>query len=605
MGRVLAALAGVLLMAAAAASPAAAGGVTGLALYGTPKYAADAGHLDYADPAAPKGGDLRLAVVGGFDNLNPFILRGQAAAGAAMAFQTLTEGTSDEPFSEYGLLAETIEVAPDRSWVAYTLRPEARFNDGTPVTVEDVIWSFETLRDQGHPQYRLYYANVAKAEQTGPGTVRFTFTGSTNRELPFIMGELPVLPKHFFSKDRPFNATTLTPLVGSGPYEVAAVDAGRSISYRRVKDWWGKDLPFSHGRYNFDTIRYDYYRDADVAFEAFKAGAVDFRVENSAKNWVTGYDIPAVADGRIVREEIKHQDPQGMQGFFFNTRRPLFQDRQVREALAWLFDFEWTRTNLMYGQYQRTTSFFANSELAAGGPPTAAEQAILEPYRGREPDPVFSQAFQPPTTDGSGNIRQNLRTALDLLARAGWTLRDGRLVNQASGQPLNFEILIDQPIMDRIVQPYFRNLSRAGITATVRLVDSAQYQNRLNNFDFDMIIETVPQSLSPGNEQREYWTSAAAGQEGSRNLAGVRDPVVDALVDRLIAAPDRETLVATTRALDRVLLWNWYVIPQWHNERHNVAYWNRFGHPATPAKYGLPFDSTWWVDNAKDAALHR
>ncbi len=587
------------------ACPALADGVSGLALYGTPKYPADASHLDYADPAAPKGGALRLAVVGAFDSLNPFILRGVAAAGGGMVFDTLTEGTSDEPFSEYGRLAETIEVAPDRSWVAYTLRPQARFHDGTPVTVEDVIWSFETLRDQGHPQYRLYYANVAKAEQIGPNAVRFLFTGTGNRELPLIMGQLPVLPKHAFTKDHPFNATTLTPLIGSGPYEVAEVDAGRTISYRRVKDWWGQDLAFSHGRYNFDTIRYDYYRDADVAFEAFKAGAIDVRVENSAKNWATGYESPAVADGRIVREEIKHQDPQGMQGFVFNTRRPVFQDRRVREALAWLFDFEWTRTNLMYGQYQRTTSFFSNSELAAEGPPTPAELAILEPYRGREPDPVFSQAFVPPATDGSGTIRQNLRTALDLLAKAGWGLRDGKLVNQASGAPLTFEILLDQPIYDRITQPYLRNLARAGITANVRMVDSAQYQNRLNAFDFDMIMDTIGQSLSPGNEQREYWTSAAASQDGSLNRAGVHDPVVDELVDKLIAAPDRDTLVATTRALDRVLLWNWYVIPQWHNDRHRIAYWNRFGHPATPARYGLPFESTWWVDSAKDAALHR
>ena len=594
-----------LLVLSGLAVPASAEGVHGIALYGAPKYPADAQHLDYVNPNAPKGGELHLAVVGGFDSLNPFILRGQPAAGSGLVFQTLTEGSADESFTEYGLLAETIEVPSDRSWVAFTLRPQARFSDGTPVTPDDVIWSFETLRDQGHPQYRLYYANVAKVEQTGPLTVRFSFSGGSNRELPLIMGQLPVLPKHTFSAEHPFNATTLAPMVGSGPYEAADVQAGRTVSYRRVKDWWAKDLPLERGRYNFDTLRYDYYRDADVAFEAFKGGAVDFRVENSSKNWATGYDTPAVKDGRIIRDEIKHQDPQGMQGMLFNTRRPIFRDRLVREALAWLFDFEWTRANLMYGQYQRTNSYFSNTEMAASGPPGAAELAILEPYRGQEPEPVFTQAFEPPGTDGTGNIRQNLRTALELLGRAGFVTRDGHLVDQATGQTLGFEILLDQPIFERIVQPYVRNLARAGISATVRMVDSAQYQNRLNTFDFDMIIDTMPQSLSPGNEQRDYWSSAAADQPGSRNLAGVRDPVVDALVEKLVAASDHDMLVTATHALDRVLLWNWYVIPQWHNDRHRIAYWNRFGHPENPARYGLPYESTWWIDPDRDAALHR
>lgn len=588
-----------------AAAPAAAEGVHGLSLYGPPKYPADFRHFDYVDPGAPKGGEIRLSAIGGYDSLNPFILRGVPAANAGVVFETLTEGSSDEPFSEYGRLAESIEVAPDRSWVTFTLRPEARFGDGVPVTVDDVIWSFETLRDQGHPHYRLYYASVAKAEAVGDRQVRFTFAGPPNRELPLIMGQLPVLPKHWFTKDRPFNATTLEPIPGSGPYQVAEVQPGRMISYRRVKDWWGAKLPINSGRFNFDTIRFDYYRDADVAFEAFKAGAEDFRVENSSKNWATGYDVPPVKDGRIVREAIPHSDPQGMQGFVFNTRKPLFQDRAVRQALATLFDFEWTQVNLMYGQYARTTSYFSNSDLAASGPPGEAELKVLEPYRGKEPEEVFTKAFEPPKTDGSGNIRQNQRAALELLRKAGWELRDGKLVNAASGQPFSFEILLDQPMFERIVQPYVRNLERAGVAVSLRMVDAAQYQNRLNSFDFDMIIDTMPQSLSPGNEQRDFWTSAAAREPGSRNLAGVQDPVVDALVAQLIEAPDRDSLVATTRALDRVLLWGWYVIPQWHNDRHRVAYWNRFAHPATPAKYGLPFETTWWVDPAKDAALHR
>jgi microcin C transport system substrate-binding protein len=419
------------------------------------------------------------------------------------------------------------------------------------------------------------------------------------------MGELPVLPKHVFTTGgRTFNSTTLEPIPGSGPYRITEVQPGHSIVLTRVKDWWGRDLPNNKGRFNFETIRYDYFRDNTVAFEAFKAGQLDFRVENSAKTWATGYDVPAVKDGRIVREEIRHQDPQGMQSFVFNTRRPLFRDRNVRAALAALFDFEWTQANLMYGQYRRSTSFFANSDLAASGPPSPAELAILEPYRGKEPDEVFSRAFEPPKTDGSGQIRQNQRLALDLLHQAGWDLREGKLA-KADGTLFSFEIMLDNPMFDRIVQPYLRNLNRAGIAVTVRMVDSAQYQKREDDFDYDMIIGSFPQSLSPGNEQRSYWSSAAADEKGSRNLAGVHDPVVDSLIDRLIAAPDRETLVNTTRALDRVLLWGWYVIPQWYNDVHRVAYWHRFGHPVTPAKYGLPFESTWWVDGGLDGAVHR
>ena len=601
MRRTLAAIAAALLLS----SPAAAEGVHGLSLYGPPKYPADFKQFEYVNPEAPKGGEIRLTALGGFDSLNPFIIRGEPAGGTGLVFQSLTEGSSDEPFSEYGSLAESVDLAPDRSWVAFTLRPQAKFSDGQPVTVADVIWSFQTLRDQGLPHYRLYYANVSKVEQTGERTVKFSLSGAANRELPLIIGQLQVLPKHWFTDKRPFNSTTLEPIPGSGPYRIDSVEAGRSITYRRVDNWWGKDLPINRGRFNFDAIRFDYFRDADVAFEAFKAGAADIKVENSSKNWATGYDVPPVKDGRIVREEIKHQDPQGMQGFVFNTRRPVFADRTVRQALAWLFDFEWTQANIMYGQYARTKSYFANSDLAANGAPTPAELKVLEPYRGKEPEEVFTQAFEPPKTDGSGNIRANQRIAFELLHKAGWDPKDGKMVNLKTGQPLTFEILLDNPMFERIVQPYLRNLNRTGITASIRMVDSAQYQNRLNNFDYDMIVGSFPQSLSPGNEQRNYWSGEAAAQPGSTNLAGVKDGVVDALVAQLIAAPDRETLVNTTRALDRVLLWGWYVIPQWHNDHHRVAYWNRFGHPATPAKYGLPFETTWWIDSAKDAALHR
>ncbi|WP_448204105.1 extracellular solute-binding protein [Azospirillum sp. sgz302134] len=596
----LAAVFGLSLLAPAAAFADTAGhAVTG---HGTPKYGPDFKHFDYVNPDAPKGGEVKLATYGSFDSLHPFILRGSPAGGASLPFETLTVGSSDEVLTQYGLLAETITVADDRSWVAFTLRPQARFHDGTPVTADDVIWSFETLRDKGHPVYRSYYADVTKAEKTGERTVRFTFRNGDNPELPVIIGQLPVLPKHAFD-GKDFASTTLEPIVGSGPYKVAEVQPGRSVVYQRVTDWWGKDLPVNRGRYNFDRIRFDYYRDLDVAFEAFKAGAVDVRQEHSSKNWVTGYDVPAVRDGHIVREEIKHQDPQGMQGFVFNSRRPIFADRRVREALNYLFDYEWTRANLSYGLFQRSKSFFSNSELAATGLPSPEEAKLLEPFKGKVPEEVFTKPFEPPKTDGSGNIRQNLRTALGLLKEAGWELKGNKLVNAKTGEPMRFEVLLVQADMERIVQPFVRNLERAGIGAGIRVVDTAQYQNRLDQFDFDMIVQRMPQSLSPGNEQRDYWQSAKADQPGSRNLAGIKDPVVDALIDRLIQAPDRDGLVTASRALDRVLLWGWYVIPHWHDDVRRVAYWNRFSHPAVAPKYGFAFVDTWWVDPEKNAKL--
>lgn len=573
-----------------------------LSLHAKPLLGPDFKNLPYVNPDAPKGGEVKMMAFGGFDNLNPYILRGQAAAGAGLVFETLTTSTGDETTSEYGLIAESITLADDNSWVAFTLRPQARFNDGTPITPDDVIWSFQTLREKGHPLYRTYYADVTKAEKTGERTVRFTFKGTDNAELPVIMGQLPVLPKHVFEK-RDFAATTLEPLIGSGPYRVVDVQPGRSITYERVKDWWGKDLPINRGRYNYDRIRYDYYRDLDVAFEAFKAGAFDFRLENSSKNWVTGYNVPAVKDGFIVKEELKHQDPQGMQAFAFNLRRPLFQDRRVREGLNYLFDYEWTRANLSYGLYKRTKSYFANTELAAEGLPGPAELKILEPYRGRIPDEVFTKPFEPPSTDGSGNIRQNLRTALGLFKEAGWDLKNNKLVNGKTGEPMKFEFLLAQADMERVIQPFLRNLERAGIEATIRIVDTAQYQNRTDNFDFDVVIERLPQSLSPGNEQRDYWNSARADLPGSRNTMGIKDPVIDELVEKLIQAPDRETLIATTRALDRVLLWGWYVIPHWHDSVYRVAYWNRFSHPAVVQKYSLGFLDSWWIDPEKNARL--
>ncbi len=574
----------------------------GASMYGDLKYGPDFTHFDYANPDAPKGGTLTLPAVGSFDNLNQFILKGNNADGLGLLFDTLTAGSLDEPFSEYGLIAQSIEIPPDRSWVIFTLRPEARWQDGTPITVDDVIWTVDTLKTKGHPFYRAYYANIVKAEQVGEHQVKMIFDGKMNRELPLIAGQMPVLPKHYYEKVE-FDKTTLTPPLGSGPYRIKRVDPGRTIVYERDPNYWGAGLPVNLGRNNFDQVRYEYYRDANVALEAFKAGNYDIQIENNSKDWATAYTGPPFDKKLIVREEIPNQRGTGMQGFVFNTRRPIFNDPKVRAALAYAFDFEWTNQNLFYGQYQRTESYFSNSELAASGLPGAAELKLLEPYRDQLPPEVFTKEYKAPSTAGS-DLRQNLRTALELLQEAGWEVQGGRLVNKASGQPLAFEILLVQPAFERVVGPFVQNLKRLGIQANLRTVDTAQYQNRLDDFDFDMVVGSWGESQSPGNEQRDYWGSQAADTRGSRNLAGIKSPVVDALVDKIIQAPSREDLVTATHALDRVLLWGHYVIPHWHITYDRVAYWNKFSRPKVDPKYGIDLFA-WWIDPVKVAALAR
>jgi microcin C transport system substrate-binding protein len=592
------------LVGIAIALPAAAGGPVeprhGVSMFGDLKYGPEFEHFDYVNPNAPKGGTVTFAAVGTFDSLNPWIVRGQTGAGIGLIFETLTTRSSDEPFSEYGLIAESIEMPEDRSWVAFTLRPEARWHDGQPITVDDVIFSFHTLRDHGLPFFRAYYRNVETVEQDGERRVVFTFDDTHNPELPLIMGQLPVLPKHYYERVE-FDRTTLEPPLGSGPYRVAGLEPGRHITYERVPEYWGAELPVNRGSYNFDRIRYDYYRDANVALEAFKAGAYDIRIENSALFWATGYDGPMLSAGWIVQEEIPHELGTGMQGFAFNTRRPLFQDRKVREALAYAFDFEWTNRTIMYDAYTRTESYFSNTELASEGLSSEAELALLEPFRDQLPEEVFTEVYRAPETDGSGNIRHNLRTALQLLEEAGWTVQNGRLRN-AQGQDFRFELLLDAPTFERHALPFARNLERLGIQANVRTVDPAQYRNRVDQFDFDMIVNTFGQSLSPGNEQREFWGSEAAELPGSRNLIGIQDPVVDALIEQLIQAATREDLVTATRALDRVLLWGHYVIPHWHSRSFRVALWDKFGRPEITPPYGLELFS-WWVDPVRVAAV--
>jgi microcin C transport system substrate-binding protein len=606
-------LAGALLVLALSLALARSGGVQaadtrvssghGLSIYGDLKYGPGFKHFEYVNPDAPKGGDVRLAAIGTFDSLNPYILKGVPASGLGQTFETLTVSSTDEPSSEYGLIAESIEVPADRTWVAFTLRPEARFHDGSPITAADVVWTFQTLKTKGHPAYRAYYAQVVKAEAIGPRKVKFTFGPGENRELPVITGQLPVLSKAYWST-RDFERTTLDAPLGSGPYRVESVDAGRSIAYRRVKDYWGAKLPVRVGQENFDTIRYDYYRDGTVALEAFKAGQYDFRLENSAKNWATAYNVPAVARGLLKKEEIPNQVPTGMQGYVFNTRRPIFQDRRVRQALGYAFDFEWSNKNLFYGAYVRTRSYFSNSELASRGLPGGEELKVLDLFRAQLVPEVFTTPYAPPKTDGVGDIRASLREALSLLKEAGWIVRGQRLVNARTGEPMQFEILLDDPQFERITLPFAKNLERLGVTARVRTVDTAQYQNRIDNFDFDMAVTVWPESLSPGNEQTDYWTSERAGVPGSRNLAGIRDPVVDKLVQLVIRAPDRASLIARTQALDRVLLWGFYVIPHYHIRSFRVAFWDKFDRPRTSPKYALGFD-TWWVDAKKDAELVR
>jgi microcin C transport system substrate-binding protein len=572
----------------------------GFAMHGDLKYGAGFAHFDYVDPVAPKGGTVRFEAIGSFDNLNPYILKGEAAAGAETLSETLLVSSADEAFSEYGLIAATIEVPEDRSWVAFTLRPEARWHDGQPITVDDVIFSLETLRTLGHPFYQFYYRDVTGAEAAGERRVKFTFAEGTNRELPLIVGQMPILPKHYW-EGRAFDATTLEAPLGSGPYRIAAIDPGRSITYERVTDYWGADLPVNVGRHNFDVIRYDYYRDLNVARQAFKAHQTDLRGENTAKEWATGYEGPALDGGLIIKNQIETLVPQGMQGFVFNLRRPMFQDRRVRQALVLAFDFEWSNKNLFFDAYRRTSSYFAGSDLAAEGEPSAAELALLEPFRADLPPEVFGPAYAAPVSDGSGSDRRALREALRLLEEAGWTTRDGRLVDP-DGAPMTIEFLIDQPAFERVVAAYVKNLEKLGIATTIRQVDPAQYEARTETFDYDMITHRWGQSPSPGNEQRNMWSSAVADTPGSQNFAGIRSAAVDALVEAVIAAEDRAALVTACRALDRVLTWGTYVVPHWHLGATRLAYWDVFGRPAIDPAYGVDLQA-WWIDPDKAATI--
>ncbi len=573
----------------------------GLAMHGEPKYKPGFAHFAYVNPAAPKGGALYTGAGDAtFDSLNPFILKGTAAGGVvSYVFDSLMHASDDEPFSYYALIAKSIETPKDRAWVAFELDERARFHDGSPITADDVIFSFETLvSDKAHPSYRQYYKDVVKAEKAGASTVRFTFKGAGNRELPLILCQFQIFSKAYWAK-REFDKVTLEPPLGSGPYKIGAFQPGRFITFERVKDYWAADLPAVRGYDNFDLVRIDYFRDTTVAREAFKAGEYDYHYENQALAWATQYDTAAVREGLLIRRPVPNSLPQGMQAFIFNTRRPMFADWRVRRALALAFDFEWTNKNLFHGQYVRTTSYFANSELAAKGLPEGEELKVLERFKGRVPDSVFTAPYAVPTYSGDGNIRSGLRDALALLKDAGWEFKDGKLAKGRDA--MRFEALLGSQADERYVLPYAQNLARLGIVLSVRLVDPTQYQKRVEKFDFDMISASWGQSESPGNEQRDLWSSAAADLEGSQNYVGIKDKAIDELIELVVGAPDREQLVARTRALDRVLLHNHFVVPQWHIDKDRILHWDKFGVPE-PHRRGTS-TRYWWFDAQKAARL--
>ncbi|HYF55087.1 MAG TPA: extracellular solute-binding protein [Salinarimonas sp.] len=607
----LAALALVLAVAAPAGAqePAREPWQHGLAALGAVKYPEGFKHFEYVNPAAPKGGIVRLGAQGTFDNLNLFVagVKGNLEGGIARIYDTLMEASQDEPFTEYGLLAEAVRHPPDFSSVTYRLNPAARFHDGKPVTPADVIFSFDALKANS-PTYAFYYKNVERAEQTGEREVTFRFSEKNNRELPQIVGQIPVLPKHWWEgtgpdgRKRDVTQTSLEPPLGSGPYRLKGFEAGRNAVYERVPDYWARELNVNVGRHNLDQIRTEYYRDATVLLEAFKGDQIDFREENIARNWATAYDFPAVREGRVVREEFEERASGRMQAFVLNMRRGKFQDERVRRAFNLAFDFEDINRNLFYGAYERIDSFFEGTDLASSGLPEGRERAILEEMRGKIPESVFTEPYRNPVAGTPDAFRNNLRQAFELLKAAGYEQKGRSLVNVKTGEPLAVEFLGFDASQERYVLAYKQALERLGIPVTLRIVDPSQYQNRVRAFDFDMTTAVWPQSLSPGNEQRDFWGSAAADRPGSRNLMGLKDPAVDALIERVIFSTDRDDQVAAVKALDRVLLHLDLVVPQWTYNKERTARWNRFSHPEVMPRYGAAaFPTIWWYDEAKAA----
>jgi microcin C transport system substrate-binding protein len=581
----------------------------GFTLYGKLKYGPGFKHFDYVNPDAPKGGSYTVGLANSFDSLNPFITLGNAIQQfpiiSMLTYDSLMIRSGDEPASVYGLIAKSITTPADYSWVEFKLRKSARWHDGTPITPDDVIFSLHTLKTKGSPQYRNNYAEVDKVEKTGPYSVRFVFSETGNRGLVYTVAQMPVLPKHYW-QGRKFDEPTLDPPLTSGPYRITRVDPGHSLTFQRVKDYWARDLPVMKGRFNFGSIRYDWYRDTSVLYEAFMAGNTDLRWETLPNQWVNGYKGQAVQKGYIKKEMLDYSGTTFYSGYFFNLRKKEFQDQRVREAIANCFDFQWINKNIFHGQYKRVSSYFENSELAARGKPSPAELKLLEPYRDRLDPRVFNQPLKLPTTDGTqASLRQNLRRAVQLLREAGYTMQNGKQISP-DGKPLQFQILLWDPFFKRATAPFVDNLKRIGVKAKMRLVDTAEWTRRMRDFDYEMTQGFItPMPLSPGSEQREIFGSKAAGEKGSRNQTGIKNPVVDALIGKIIHAPDRIARVAATRAMDRVLLWNYYSIPTWYAPGIPIAYWDRFGRPATEPSWLhiVWIMSNWWIDPDKAAAV--
>ena len=583
----------------------------GLSLFGEVKYPEGFKRFDYVNPDAPKGGAVRQIAVGTFDNFNPVVsgVKGAIAGAVGLIYEALTIASLDEVSTEYGALAESVAYPDDFSFVTYRLRAEATWHDGKPVTPDDVIFSLNALKKH-HPFYSAYYRHVTRVEKTGERDVTFTFDAPGNRELPQIVGQLMVLPKHWWEGTndagvkRDISATTLEPPLGSAAYKIKGFDPARSVTLERVKNYWGRDHNFNIGRHNFDELRYEYFRDGTVAIEAFKGDQVDWRTENSAKNWATAYDFPAVKDGRVVLEEFPNRSSGVMQAFALNIRRDKFKDARVRRALNFAFDFEEMNKQLFYGQYKRIASYFEGTELASSGLPEGRELEILETVRTEVPAEVFTTPYSNPVGGSSEAVRSNLREGLKLLKEAGYEVRDRKLVDSKTGAPFELELLSDDPSSERIMLFFKPSLERIGLTVSVRTIDPTQYENRLRTWDFDVVLATWPESLSPGNEQREFWGSHAADMPGSRNIVGIKNPAIDKLIERVIFTKDRADLVAATKALDRVLLNHHYVVPQFTYPFHRTARWDRFGRPAEMPKYGLSaFPDIWWYDAGKAAKI--
>ncbi len=575
----------------------------GLSAFGVLKYPPGFSHFDYVNPDAPKGGRLSMIGTAGritFDSFNNFILKGDPAQGLGLLFDSLMTRALDETDAIYGLVASSAEVAPDGKSVVYHMRPQAKFADGSAVTAEDAVFSFETLKEKGHPSLALPLRDVTKAEALDPHTVRYTFEGDLTRDLPLIVATLPLLSKAYYT-EHPFKQTSLDRPLGSGPYKIAAFKPGTYVTYKRRPDYWAKDLNVNRGRFNFDELRYEYYRDRTLELEGLLSGIFDLREEFTSVNWATSYNVPAVKDGRLIRLTLPDDSPSGAQGFFINTRRDKFKDPRVREALGLAFDFEWSNKNLFFGLYDRTHSFFQNSDMMAVGPPSAEELKLLEPFRDRLPQEVFGKPYLPPVTDATGRNRENLRRAKELLNAAGFT----DYQDPGDGKVLDVEILTFSPSFERIINPYVQNLKKIGINASLRRVDPAQYERRMKTFDFDVTTQRYTMNLTPSVELKSFWGSEAAGIDGSFNLAGISDPVVDALIDKVVAAKTRDELVTATRAVDRVLRTGHYWVPHWYKASHNLAFWNKFSRPSIKPKYARGVITTWWFDPARAAELNK